>query len=156
MSNIKRRQRNNAGRHVDRSSKNKLIGQEMDEMEGDGLFSVIKNIGSKVVSKVTSKAGKELIKKTIKTTADKAIDSGSKKLGEKLGVTVAEKIGNTIDEVVNNPAAKSKLENFENKGEEIKKALLKIDSNVKSKPSDTEQLSKLITLQIKDRFNKLI
>ena len=168
MSNTQaRRKRLESGRVVSMLNRpsSTLYQTNEEETDGAGIFSALSKIGSKVASKAASKASKELIKKTLKTAAEKALESGSKKLGDKVGNTVAEKIGNVIENKINpkdtsiNPTVvKAKLENFEAKGEEIKKMLdaTQHKQSKESSPPTIQQMKDLSPQSIRSKFDLLL
>ena len=63
---------------------------EFDHQEGEGIFDVFKNVGTKIAAKLTGKAAKEIATKA----ATKAFEKGAEKVGEKTGQLIGEKIYN--------------------------------------------------------------
>ena len=70
------------------------IKGEFGEQEGEGIFDVFKNVGTKIAAKLTGKAAKEIATKA----ATKAFEKGAEKVGEKTGQLIGEKIYNKFSE----------------------------------------------------------
>lgn len=67
---------------------------EYQIIQGEGIFDVFKNMGSKIASRLTS-----IIAKKLATNAtEKIIEKGSDKIGEKTGQLIGDKIYNKFSD----------------------------------------------------------
>ena len=70
------------------------------DQEGEGIFDVFKNVGTKIAAKLTGKAAKEIATKA----ATKAFEKGAEKVGEKVGEKTGQLIGEKIYNKFSAPA----------------------------------------------------
>ena len=80
---------------MERRERNPNTGEYI--IQGEGIFDVVKHVGSKLASKLTGKTAKKL--------ATKALEKGSEKIGEKTGHLIGDKIYNKFS---NKPTEETK------------------------------------------------
>ena len=71
---------------MERRERNPDTGEYI--VQGEGIFDVFKNVGSKLALKLTGKTAKKPAKKA----TEKLMEKGSEKVGEKTGQLIGDKI----------------------------------------------------------------
>ena len=111
----------------------KEIKNKYNKEQGDGITDFIKNIASSATKKLTSNASKEIIKKST----------------EEFAKAAAKKSGEEIINKIFKDDEKNIIKNNENKSDEIKKELKKL--NIKNNNSIIKNTS-----SIREKFNELL